>query len=185
MFGRFVKLTSQHWPEVAKHRPHGDASQHQSAQRHAAPTTSIWDLIISKETRIVADEHVTHQEVSGLFQRLQTPRSAKKRTPVTVLRLITFSRWSPRRDEEDTFPNTVSHTHARHQTADNERAFTASLFQIPRTQPRRSAHLPQTAQRPHSHEVQTNSNLNRPKHFRTTVTDDCISKGVGPITTTL
>ena len=88
-------------------------------------------LSSAKETRIVADEHVAHQGVSGLFQRLQTPRSAEKRTPVTVLRLITFSRWSPRGDEEDSFPITVSLTHARHQTADNERAFTElkPLFQ--------------------------------------------------------
>jgi len=29
-------------------KPHGDAFTRQSAQRHAAPTTSIWGLIISK-----------------------------------------------------------------------------------------------------------------------------------------
>ena len=33
---------------VAEQRPHGDAFPRHSAQRHAAPTTSIWGLIISK-----------------------------------------------------------------------------------------------------------------------------------------
>ena len=114
------QLTSQLWPES---RNRGLTAMPFHVKMHSAtlrrPRAS-GVLSSAQETRIVADEHVAHQGVSGLFQRHQTPLEAHH-----------LSRWSPRGDEEDSFPVTVSLTHARHQTADNKRSFTElkPLFQ--------------------------------------------------------
>ena len=186
MFGRFVQLTSQLWPESQNR---GLTAMPLLVKAHSAtlrrPRAS-GILSSAKETRIVADEHVTHQGVSGLFQRLQTPRSAEKRTPVTVLRLITF-----RGGLHGEMKRTPSRTRSFSPTHVTKLPTTSALSQPlffkfhehnRGDQPICRRH----AQRPQSHEVQTNSNLHRPKHFRrATVTDDCISKGVGPMTTTL
>ena len=84
------EVPSQLWPES---RNRGLTAIPFHVKAHSATLSrprASGVLSSAKETRIVADEHVAHQGVSGLFQRLQTPRSAEKRTPVTVLRLITF-----------------------------------------------------------------------------------------------